>query len=201
MQELKGQAKQGAERREAIVDAALEVFAQRGYRSGALTEIAEKVDLTPAGILYHFGSKEALLLAVIAERDRRAGEIFAEFPEHAGLASLRDVVRFAELSEREPGLTALHAVLHVESIDAESPTHAYFQERSRFTRGLVEQTLRDAQAAARCVRTSTAKRRQRSSSRSWRRRRGDVAAGSFDIARRAIRGLHRRVHRRRCAVV
>ena len=56
-------------------------------------------------------------------------------------------MRFAELSEREPGLTALHAVLHVESIDAESPTHAYFQERSRFTRGLVEKTLRDAQAA------------------------------------------------------
>ena len=41
MQELKGQAKQGAQRREAIVDAALDVFAQRGYRAGALTEIAE----------------------------------------------------------------------------------------------------------------------------------------------------------------
>ena len=68
MQELKGQAKQGAERREAIVDAALEVFAQRGYRSGALTEIAEKVDLTPAGILYHFGSQGS----AAAGGDRRA---------------------------------------------------------------------------------------------------------------------------------
>ena len=78
MSELRGQARRGERSREAIVDAALGVFAIRGFRSGALAEIAEKVGLTPAGILYHFGSKEGLLIAVIAERDRRAGDLLTD---------------------------------------------------------------------------------------------------------------------------
>ncbi len=147
MAELKGQAQKGAETRAAILAAALEVFAQRGYRSGALAEIAERVDLSPAAILYHFGSKEDLLLQVIAERDRRAAQFLVDFPVDEGLASLRSVVQFADLSEREPGLTMLHAVLVVESYDTESPTHAYFVERNRYVRGLVESTLRHAQRA------------------------------------------------------
>src|ERR687898_3638484 len=71
--EARGPAQRGIERREAIIEAALEVFAARGYRSGALGEIAARVDVTPAGILYHFGSKEGLLVAVIRDWDRRAG--------------------------------------------------------------------------------------------------------------------------------
>jgi AcrR family transcriptional regulator len=144
MTQLKGQAQRGAETRAAILDAAFAVFAVRGYRSSALAEIAEQVGLSPAGILYHFGSKEALLLAVIAERDRRAAELLAEFPVQEGLAALRNVARFAELSEQEPGVTALHAVLVVESYDTDSPIHTYFKERSRFVRRLVEGTLREA---------------------------------------------------------
>src|SRR5262245_40429388 len=129
--ELKGQAQRGAKTRRAIVDAALDVFAVRGFRSGALPEIADKVGLTPAGILYHFGSKEALLVAVIAERDRRAGDLIADLTGD-DVESLRGLVRIAELCEREPGLAALHTVLQVESFEPDAPAHAYFHERSRF---------------------------------------------------------------------
>jgi AcrR family transcriptional regulator len=143
--ELRGQARRGAERREAIIDAAITVFAERGYRSGALAEVADKVDLSPAGILYHFGSKEELLLAVIAERDRRAGEVVVAHPDVQGVAALRDTVRFAEQSERERGLVALHAVLQAESLEPDAVTHEYFLQRSRFLRGLVASSLRTAQ--------------------------------------------------------
>lgn len=146
MEQLRGQARRGAERREAILDAAISVFAERGFRSGALADVAEKVDLTPAGILYHFGSKEELLLAVIAERDRRAGEAIAAWPGVDGLDTLRESVRFAEQSEGERGLTALHTVLQAESFEPEAVTHEYFLERSRFLRGLVADILRDGQA-------------------------------------------------------
>jgi AcrR family transcriptional regulator len=136
--ELKGQAQRGAQSRRAIVAAALDVFAVRGFRAGALTEIADKVGLTPAAILYHFGSKDALLVAVIAERDRRASDVLARSPEGDGLASIRGVMDIAELIEREPGLAALHTVLQVESFDPESPAHEYFLERSRVVRAMVE---------------------------------------------------------------
>lgn len=145
--ELKGQAQRGAQSRRAIVAAALDVFAVRGFRAGALTEIADKVGLTPAAILYHFGSKDALLVAVIAERDRRASDVLARSPEGDGLASIRGVMDIAELIEREPGLAALHTVLQVESFDPESPAHEYFLERSRVVRAMVEEILSEAQQA------------------------------------------------------
>lgn len=122
------------------------VFAARGFRGSALAEVADKVGVTPANLLYHFGSKEGLLLAVIAERDRRAGDVAAsELGPAGGLAALRGAVRFAEQSEQERGLAALHTVLLVESIDDDAPAHDYFVERSRMLRTMVRDTLLAAQ--------------------------------------------------------
>ncbi|HMG39732.1 MAG TPA: helix-turn-helix domain-containing protein [Acidimicrobiales bacterium] len=143
--ELKGQAQRGAKTRTAIIDAALDVFATRGYRSSALGEIATRVGLTPAAILYHFGSKEALLLAVIAERDRRAGDLLTDISLANGLESLRGLVRIAELNEQRPGLAALHTVLQAESFEPDTPAHTYFLERSRRVRGWIETGLREGQ--------------------------------------------------------
>jgi AcrR family transcriptional regulator len=145
--ELKGQAQRGAETRRAIVDAALTVFARRGYRASALAEVAELVGLTPAGILYHFGSKEALLLEVIAERDRRASAAIGAFPDTGGLAALGHLVGLAAAIEHERGLAAVHTVLQAESFEPAGPAHAYFLGRSRVVRAVVERLLLDAQQA------------------------------------------------------
>jgi AcrR family transcriptional regulator len=146
MAELTGQARRGAARREAIIDAAITVFSERGYRDGSLADVAEKVDLSPAGILYHFGSKEELLLAVIAERDRRASEAPLSGGELRGTAALRASVRFAEQSEGERGLAALHTVLQAESFEPDAVTHEYFRLRSRFLRHTVAELLREGQS-------------------------------------------------------
>jgi AcrR family transcriptional regulator len=143
--ELKGQAQRGAERRQAILDATLEVFASRGYRSGALGEIAARVDVTPAAILYHFGSKEDLLMAVIAERDRRAAAALSRLPPGGGLPSIRALLSVAKAMERERGLAALHTVLQAENLEPDGPAHAYFLGRSRFACRWVTQLLREGQ--------------------------------------------------------
>jgi AcrR family transcriptional regulator len=144
--ELRGQARRGAERREAIIEAAMSVFAERGFRGGALAAVAELVDVSPAGILYHFGSKEELLLAVIAERDRRAADTPVVTDDRRGLDALASTVRFARQSEAERGLAALHTVLQVESLEADAPTHGYFLGRSRFVRAAVAELLREAKS-------------------------------------------------------
>jgi AcrR family transcriptional regulator len=141
----KGPAQRGAARREAIIEAALEVFAERGYRAGALGDIAARVDVTAAGILYHFGSKEALLLAVIAERDRLAAESLAQLPLTGGLEVLDHLVELGEAIENEKGLAMLHTVLQAESFDAEAPAHGYFLGRSRLVRQWLEHLLVEAQ--------------------------------------------------------
>jgi AcrR family transcriptional regulator len=143
--ELKGQAQRGAERRQAILDAALEVFAARGYRAGALGEIAARVEVSPAAILYHFGSKEELLMAVIAERDRRAALALSRLPAGGGLPSIRALVAVAEAMERQRGLAALHTVIQAENLEPDGPAHAYFLGRSRFACQWVTQLLREGQ--------------------------------------------------------
>src|SRR6187402_2459530 len=59
-----------AERRAEILRAAANTFGSKGYMSGSLAEVAEQVGITHAGVLHHFGSKEKLLLEVLAYRDQ-----------------------------------------------------------------------------------------------------------------------------------
>lgn len=58
------------ERRAEIVRAALEVIAERGYRGASLAAVAERVGLTQQGLLHYFPTKDALLVAVLQERDQ-----------------------------------------------------------------------------------------------------------------------------------
>ena len=59
-----------AERRDEILRAAMETFAARGFHHGSLADVAERVGMTHAGVLHHFGSKDRLLLEVLEYRDR-----------------------------------------------------------------------------------------------------------------------------------
>ena len=58
-------AQRKVERRTRILDAALELFAERGFILTSLPMIAERVGITHAGILHHFGSKDGVLRALL----------------------------------------------------------------------------------------------------------------------------------------
>ena len=53
------------ERRERILRAAMEVFAERGYQEAAMTEIARTSGITPAVIYDHFPSKAELQITLL----------------------------------------------------------------------------------------------------------------------------------------
>ncbi len=61
--------------KEKILDAAEELFADRGFASTSLREITTEADVNLAAVNYHFGSKLDLLRAVFA---RRIGPVNAE---------------------------------------------------------------------------------------------------------------------------
>jgi AcrR family transcriptional regulator len=54
--------------RERIIDAAMELFALRGYGNTGLTEIAKKADAQPGSLYHFFPSKEDLLRATLQRR-------------------------------------------------------------------------------------------------------------------------------------
>lgn len=51
---------------EAILDAALEVFSQHGFRGATLDQIAEVAGLSKPNLLYYFASKEAMHLDLLS---------------------------------------------------------------------------------------------------------------------------------------
>ncbi|PAZ12244.1 TetR family transcriptional regulator [Streptomyces sp. SA15] len=111
-----------AERRAEIVQAALEVIAERGYRGASLAAVAERVGLTQQGLLHYFPTKDTLLVAVLEERDKwdavPAGPWRTDL-----LASL------VEYNAMRPGIIQTFSALLGESVTEGHPARAYFTER------------------------------------------------------------------------
>lgn len=55
-----------AERERQILDAALAMFAERGFQNASMDAVAERVGVTKPVVYTHFGSKEGLLLACLS---------------------------------------------------------------------------------------------------------------------------------------
>lgn len=60
-------------RRDQIIDAALQVFCEAGYEKGRLEDVARLAGVGKAAVLYHFGSKEALVDAMVERHCLPAG--------------------------------------------------------------------------------------------------------------------------------
>ena len=116
------------ERRQQIVDAAVEVFSSAGFHKGSIRDVAEKAGLSQAGLLHHYPSKEHLLEAVLTWRDSETRRLLGEpFPE--GLDFLRGMVRAAEHNATTPELVELHVIVSAEGTSAEHPLRDYFVRR------------------------------------------------------------------------
>jgi AcrR family transcriptional regulator len=126
-------------RRKQILDEAIRIIGERGYYGFTIQELAQRCGLTNGGLLYHFGSKEQLLVAVIEARDGRArtfvnAEVEGWLQEHRwGGSTLESVFvllrSIVSLTCSEPELTQLYMVLQSEAMDSAHPAHRYFRTR------------------------------------------------------------------------
>ncbi|MER5306595.1 TetR/AcrR family transcriptional regulator [Streptomyces sp. NPDC002773] len=126
------------ERRTDILRAALEVIAERGYRGATLGSVAERVGLTQQGLLHYFPTKEALLVAVLEERDRwdTSG---GRDREGWRLDLLESLV---EYNAMRPGIVQTFSALLGESVTDGHPARAFFTERYALVRANMVQVLR-----------------------------------------------------------
>jgi AcrR family transcriptional regulator len=76
-----------AERRETILRAASEVFAEAGYRAGKVSDIAARVGVTEPVIFQNFGSKAALYAAVLDRAAAGARTSLDDLAARGGSAS------------------------------------------------------------------------------------------------------------------
>jgi AcrR family transcriptional regulator len=137
----------GIRRRRQLVDAAIGLFACTGSRGTGIAAVAHEAGVTNATLLHHFGSKDALLQAVLEERDRREAGNWNEVVGPGGLQTVRNLVAVAQSWLREPGLAKLHVVLLAESIEEDAPMHDYFARRQSALRTSLRDALERGQRA------------------------------------------------------
>lgn len=123
------------ERRAEIVRAALEVIAERGYRGASLAAVAERVGLTQQGLLHHFPTKEALLVAVLKERDQ-----WDAVPDSTWRADL--LVSLVEYNAMRPGIIQTFSALLGESVTEGHPAREFFTRRYTAVRANMASVLR-----------------------------------------------------------
>jgi AcrR family transcriptional regulator len=125
-------------RREQILEHAIEIIGRSGYHGFTVQELAQRSGLTNGGLLYHFGSKESLLVALLEEWDRRnSANIAAAGPvgkiaggHSSATAAILNVLRAIMASvASQPELARLYSVLHSEALEPSHPASAYFRAR------------------------------------------------------------------------
>ncbi|MFF7879927.1 TetR/AcrR family transcriptional regulator [Streptomyces sp. NPDC007896] len=123
------------ERRAEIVRAALEVIAERGYRGASMASVAERVGLTQQGLLHYFPTKDALLVAVLEERDQ-----WDAVPDTQWRVDL--LASLVEYNAMRPGIIQTFSALLGESVTEGHPAREYFTERYARVRASMAAVLR-----------------------------------------------------------
>ncbi|GHD41487.1 TetR/AcrR family transcriptional regulator [Streptomyces mirabilis] len=123
------------ERRAEIVRAALEVIAERGYRGASMASVAERVGLTQQGLLHYFPTKDALLVAVLKERDQ-----WDAVPDTQWRVDL--LASLVEYNAMRPGIIQTFSALLGESVTEGHPAREYFTERYARVRASMAAVLR-----------------------------------------------------------
>ena len=138
----RGSYAKGVAKREEILDAALEVIAREGYRKTSVREIAAAVDLSQAGLLHHFASKDELFTEVLRHRDEVDTANASTDPEARLIDTFPVVVRH---NSAVPGLVQLYVSLSAEAPDPMHPAHKFFTERFDRFRGELAEEIQDGQ--------------------------------------------------------
>ena len=135
----------GVERRKALVEAAVDLWSTTGWRGTGITVVAERAGVTPAGLLHHFGTKEAFLLAVVKELDLQTLARFDDRHSVGGLEMLRMLPEMARQPAERPALWRLLLMLQAENFDSTSPAYEYFVGRQEVVHELLAAALRRGQ--------------------------------------------------------
>lgn len=151
----------GEVRRKQIFDEAILLIGQRGYRGLTLQELAQRCELSNPGLLHHFPSKVALLIAMLLERDRRDNEALRSAglnyrDREPGDIPLTDIYRMLrEIVVRDserPELVRLYCVLRAESLNDDHPARQFFLDRAADTNDALTNMLKphftDAEAGS-----------------------------------------------------
>jgi AcrR family transcriptional regulator len=84
-----------------ILEAAITLFARRGFLATTMAELAKAIRMTPGALYWHFPTKEDLLLAAIEELHQRFLTEFLDLlAEHRKLTAREQLISFLNRSQQ-----------------------------------------------------------------------------------------------------
>jgi AcrR family transcriptional regulator len=139
-------------RRTQILRAALDVIADRGYPDTRIADVAERIDISPALVMYYYKTKDRLL----AEATRYAEDLWYEEGTKrmkaidSAAGRLEELVRLTCLPQTGPGLADTWSVwldLWAQAL-RQAEIRQVREEFDEHWRETIRQIVRDGQAAA-----------------------------------------------------
>lgn len=85
--------------RQKIIDASVELFADRGFAETGLNDITARSQVTSGAFYYHFGTKDALAAAIIDQGWPKAWEVFTKCTDSASPGLENVIVMTFSLSD------------------------------------------------------------------------------------------------------
>ena len=134
------------ETRQRLLEAAGEVFAERGFRDATIQEICRRADANIAAVHYHFGDKEELYRAVIQYAEQCAAEsspadVAADAPAERRLRAHIESFLVRLFDEGQPAW--LGKLMAREMFEPTPGLDVLVQEKIRVTYGRVEAIVRE----------------------------------------------------------
>ena len=143
-----GRPRAGSEdKRERILNEAVALFGARGYAGTSLAEIAAAADISKAGLLHHFSSKEHLYTQVLDRRDiETRGLVGAGDPEQDPWSTLRAFIRLVEHNTGQRKLVSIYTATAISVLDADHPAHAWLTHHLEGTVAMLEEAFERGKA-------------------------------------------------------
>lgn len=130
----------GLATRQAILDTAMRLIAESGYHGFSLRDVGRMVGISHPAVIYHFPSKEALLLSVVQQYEKAFGILSIDIDDDSGAIVENGIVpdSLAEMGlammrlAKHPDartIMDIDCVLAVEAASDSHPAHEHFVYR------------------------------------------------------------------------
>ena len=126
----RGPYQSGLARREAILDAAVDLLAEVGYHGMSLRDVARHVGIPHPGVIYHFPSKEALLMSVVQRYETQVGFDLDNLEKLDALPVLDTLLEVTSRLNENPMIIEVECMMMVEASSEIHPAHDHYMRRS-----------------------------------------------------------------------
>ncbi|MEU5482579.1 TetR/AcrR family transcriptional regulator [Streptomyces mirabilis] len=113
-------------RREEIIEAALRVFAERGFRGTSIDAVAERAGLTRQGVLHYFPSKKKLFMALLRFREKLNREHLEGHDDKDDWPGM--LAAAVAYDHTYPCLAQVHSVMLAEGVTGAAPAQEYLHD-------------------------------------------------------------------------